>query len=934
MYCNNCMKQPIYWPMWSMIALFVAFNLFPQICRAKVIDHTVQGQVADAITGDGLDSARVILMTSDSIPLDTTQSLPKIAGRFMGHYQFSIQKVGWYVIKAERKGYDDGYLRIRLRSNREQSISHCDIRLNKTIHVLPEVLVKATKIKMVMHGDTIVYNADAFNLAEGSMLDALVARLPGVKLTREGLIFVDGHPVKELFINGRNFFDGVPKTALQNLPAYTVNKIKVYNKEGKASQLMGRDMGDKYTVMDVRLKKEYNNLYIFNNETGVGSDGRYLGRMFDVKHSDAEEYGVIANANNVNRENLSVSNDEWKPMDHAEGRRDVKTATALYTRFHDQNNSNLGGRATVTHANADNETHTTAQTFLPGGDSFSQSSAKSKVKNTGLDLKGYWSQNKKTYYLDTNLDLGFNNGFGNNRQRSTVYNLMQTLNEDRYDSQSHDHSLNVDFSHEGYLRLVADMIRWNVGLQHSHRRYRSFDLRNLSYADGTTPGYLRNRYLNRTDNHLQLNAGTSYSYTLYDKGYIQLGYDFRFAKDKKDNPLYILDWPADGDSTRYNLLPSTAEALSQMMDSNNSYRYTQQKREHQWQLTYNVPLAPACDLKLSLPLRWLSQNLFYHRQQYSKVSRSRLLFEPSIRFMQQRAWWIEARAGMSSRLPEMTLMADYTDDANPLQVFTGNPDLKLIHNYDATISASHHFKDRSVLSLGAGYHQTDNEVAYALNFDRQTGVSRMKPVSVNGNWSSDASIGFTRSLDKAGKLNVDNRLSGTYNHNVDMATTATSTESLRSIVHNWRLNDELKFTFRPDDRNEFTLHGAATYYYIHGRREGFSDIHAGDYNVGLNATLDLPWHFQLTTDMTMFARRGWQQNEMNTTDWVWNAQLTRSFFKGKLLAKLYAFDILHELSTTSYEVNAQGRTETWHNSIPRYVMLSLSWRFNMNPKKK
>ena len=95
---------------------------------------------------------------------------------------------------------------------------------------------------------------------------------------------------------------------------------------------------------------------------------------------------------------ITVSNDEWKPMDHAEGRRDVKTATALYTRFLDQNNSNLGGRATVTHANADNETHTTAQTFLPGGDSFRQSSAKSKVKNTELDLKGYWSQNKKTYY--------------------------------------------------------------------------------------------------------------------------------------------------------------------------------------------------------------------------------------------------------------------------------------------------------------------------------------------------------------------------------------------------------------------------------------------------------------------------------------------------------------------------------------------------------
>ncbi|MBR5634436.1 MAG: hypothetical protein IKW78_04575, partial [Prevotella sp.] len=82
------------------------------------------------------------------------------------------------------------------------------------------------------------------------------------------------------------------------------------------------------------------------------------------------------------------------------------------------------------------------------------------------------------------------------------------------------------------------------------------------------------------------------------------------------------------------------------------------------------------------------------------------------------------------------------------------------------------------------------------------------------------------------------------------------------------------------------------------------------------------------------ARRGYQQREMNTTDWVWNAQLTRSFLKGKLLAKLKGFDILHQLSNTRYVMNEQGRTESWHNGIPRYVMLSLSWRFNVMPKQK
>ena len=45
-------------------------------------------------------------------------------------------------------------------------------------------------------------------------------------------------------------------------------------------------------------------------------------------------------------------------------------------------------------------------------------------------------------------------------------------------------------------------------------------------------------------------------------------------------------------------------------------------------------------------------------------------------------------------------------------------------------------------------------------------------------------------------------------------------------------------------------------------------------------------------------------------------------------------DLLHQLSNTTYEVNAQGRTETWYRVIPNYVMLSAAYRFNKQPKKK
>ncbi len=89
----------------------------------------------------------------------------------------------------------------------------------------------------------------------------------------------------------------------------------------------------------------------------------------------------------------------------------------------------------------------------------------------------------------------------------------------------------------------------------------------------------------------------------------------------------------------------------------------------------------------------------------------------------------------------------------------------------------------------------------------------------------------------------------------------------------------------------------------------------------------------LGTDIRMFSRRGYQSDMMNTDDLVWNAELARSFFKEKLTVKLTAFDLLHQLSAKQYSINAQGRTETWYNCIPRYVMLSASYKFSKSPKK-
>ncbi len=68
--------------------------------------------------------------------------------------------------------------------------------LERETKKLDNVTVTASKVKFYNRGDTLVYNADAFQLAEGSMLDALIAQLPGVEIKEGGQIFVNGEFVE------------------------------------------------------------------------------------------------------------------------------------------------------------------------------------------------------------------------------------------------------------------------------------------------------------------------------------------------------------------------------------------------------------------------------------------------------------------------------------------------------------------------------------------------------------------------------------------------------------------------------------------------------------------------------------------------------------------------------------------------------------------
>lgn len=134
--------------------------------------------VKDAATKIYLQGASVTILDKDSTLVDSCQMITiNMGDRKKYYYASQIEGSSpYYYIQCEKKGYLSQLVKV----DAADDINPEPIMLKRAPRTLHEATVTATKVMMVMKGDTIVYNADAFELAEGSMLDQLISRLPGV----------------------------------------------------------------------------------------------------------------------------------------------------------------------------------------------------------------------------------------------------------------------------------------------------------------------------------------------------------------------------------------------------------------------------------------------------------------------------------------------------------------------------------------------------------------------------------------------------------------------------------------------------------------------------------------------------------------------------------------------------------------------------------
>ena len=940
--------------------------------QSKTKTVCLYGTVHNRMTGELLSGVKAELMTRDSSVVGDccTEKYFQVGNTLCPWHFYVPKKEAQYILKLSKEGYETLYKDITYEPRGNKGI----IIFEKTYlkyapkeRVLGAATVTATRVKFYTKKDTVVFNADAFEMAEGSMLDALIKQLPGVELRDNGQIYVNGRFVESLLLNGENFFDKDRNVMLENLPSYMVNNVKVYERLGEKSRLMKRDMDDKSYVMDINLKKHYSIGWIGNAEGGAGTRDRYLGRFFALRFTRQSRVSLFGNMNNLNETRKPGQNGDWSPGNVRQGQNAHKIFGLDYMVNDRRTRYKLEGWAKAEHDNLTALEQTTGEAFMPNGNVYKRGGNHESQSVTSFNSFHNWlfhndltvikvapyvlyEKKKKrgnSYSAALNRDMNGLSGltdslFSGSSEwlRNAVINRVK--NEDMQKSDKFFTTATASFTQD--LRYFSGFIDAEGYISYKKEHFERFNHYQLDYpsAAGQT-GETKNRYYKSPSEMFSYYGRADFWYWLPCNFALVPSYKYRVLNTRNDNMIYRLEqldgW---GSGKELGALPSEWEYLS-TLDKGNSYNQEQNTQEHTISMKINgnhliLNNKVRFEAYAEFPVVLTRRKFDYVRANIDTVLTKQVAaFNPFVRTSFIWHDWkrrIDIEYDVDTKLYGLSQTLDIRSDDDPLRVTLGNGRLKnsVAHQLDVSYTNNSNRKQR-FFNAGVNYNAVRNQIGYSSEYNRATGVYTYRPVNINGNYSVGGNVNYSMALDRKRRWNLSTTTSAQLHNNVDLITVTGSDANPRSKVKTLFLNETVKIDHR-FGRQKVGAKAGCSWRNATSAREDFSTINAANFNYGLTGQFELPCGFQLFTDLTMYSRRGYEAHEMNTDELVWNARLSKQVWKKRLTLALEGFDILHNLSAVTHTLNGQGRTETYRNVIPSYGMLHVIYRLNVQPKKK
>ncbi len=275
-----------------MIRLLIVFVFFTisSFSQTKFFEGTISDD-----TNKPLEAANIIAK-----PLNDKASLKFSISDNKGRYKLELDKNVKYEIVASYIGYVDQTIIIEQDSQKTSQ----DFKLESTGENLKEIVIKHELKPVVVKKDTLVFDVKSFANGNERKMKEILEKLPGVEVDKKGIVTVQGKKVTKMLVEGKSFFGGGSKLAVENIPADALDKIEVidhFNEVGFMKQVSDSDD----LAMNVKLK-ENKKKFVFGDlqagvEAGAGDNGFYLAHAALFYYTPKTNVSFIGDANNIGK---------------------------------------------------------------------------------------------------------------------------------------------------------------------------------------------------------------------------------------------------------------------------------------------------------------------------------------------------------------------------------------------------------------------------------------------------------------------------------------------------------------------------------------------------------------------------------------------------------------------------------------------------------
>lgn len=883
----------------------------------KVI--TVSGRVVEEDTKEPVEMATVQLL---ALP-DSTQAAG-ITTQKQGAFTLPKVKAGKYVLRISYIGFITQNIPLQL-SEKAPAKNMGTIALQSDAVMLSEAVITAEAPPVTVKADTTEYNASAYRVAEGAMLEELVKKIPGAEVDKDGKITLNGKEIKKIMVDGKEFFSDDPSVSMKNLPANMVEKVKAYDKKSDMARITGIDDGEEEAVLDLTVKKGMKKGWIGNLIAGYGSDERYEAGAMVSRFKDDASISIIGAANNTNNKGFSEFGDAGQGLSGGNAGSGITTARSLGVNFaKDTKKVQVGGNVQYGYSDNDARRKSSTETFLGEQSSFgaSENTSRRKRHDLRVDFRLEWRPDTLTTIIFRPSGSYSKTDSENASESDTWNNIHDPVNAKISSSSSNSNNYSLNGNLMMFRRLNNKGRNIHVGAR-------------FGYSDGETDSYSESstkffeldsisdiaRYTNRTSDSRNWSVSASYTEPVFKNHFVQLRYEFAHRKQLAQSLVYDsinkYPYPEYFERGYDNELSTKVENFYDTHTADLSIRGIHPKMMY----SAGVSLTP----QSSLSETTIGPNSDRHLPRQNVLN-----WAPSVmfRYMFNKQHVLMFRYRGRSSTPNIEDLQEVIDITDPMSLKYGNPNLK--PSFNNTFSLYYNkFTPESMrsYSLNLYYSNTLNSVANKMTYDPQTGARTYRKENVNGNWNARGYFSFNTPF-KNKKFTMSSNANVRYSDAVSYTTVGNDKSNQElSTTHNFAVGERLTGNYRCDVF-DVSLNGSVNYNLVRNSKQENSNRETFDYYVGGNTNVNLPWQMYLSTDINCRFKSGYTGG-FNDNELIWNAQISKNFLKNNAATlRFKIYDILKQQTNLSRSISETQMSDTEYNTLGSYFMVHFVYRFN------